>query len=50
MKEQVLNVMNDRYEALDVIEINDGSFFKNLQIVFDVFFIYFIISFFITRI
>ena len=23
MKEQVLNVMNDRYEALDVIEIND---------------------------
>jgi len=23
MKEQILNVMNDRYEALDVIEIND---------------------------
>lgn len=23
MKEQVLNVMNDRYEALDIIEIND---------------------------
>ena len=23
MKEQVLNIMNDRYEALDVIDIND---------------------------
>ena len=23
MKEQILNVMNDRYEALDIIEIND---------------------------
>ena len=30
MKEQILNVMNDRYEALDIIEINDLLDLKNI--------------------
>ena len=37
MKEKILNVMNDRYEALDIIEINDaGRNFKDCIRVFNV--------------